>query len=657
MTIVRILALRSFLLLSIVLVAGSDPRTLAGLRAQDAAHAAREPADPTYVSHPPIRALPTPSDRPMDEGPAYFVDPNGSDANDGSKGHPWKTLRHAIARLRPGHTLYLREGIHWAYGQVNIGPENSGRPGAPVTIRSYPGELAVVDFGIREFFEDPASAWEPYTEGVPGEYRSTRTYLDPPLSRGLSGNFGDSMVPLFRYIFIEDLRSENEHARRGLPGQQHDPEGLYSGPGIFWDEATGRVHARLRHTTIEARGDANYRGETDPRKIPLIIARVGDAARFRIAGARHVRILDLVIRGSDRSTVAVARSTDIDLEGLWIYGGAPALSINGTNVRVLHSKIRGFDAPWHSRYHDKYRANAGYISMLAGTDLEIAYNEFTDNHDGIRFGMGDGVWAEDVEFHHNLVSNMNDDCLFLPTRRPTGVLQIYQNIVSGCGTALSHAGGGDRAVAAEGAGTYVYRNVFDLRRLPYKNPPFSDRPNRNEEGTYDSKLAGAHGDPSIWPATYFYHNTVTSWNGSEQGGAYALEMSTKTGATIRRVFNNIFIQTERKPGQRLPPPGHDFEASGNLFWGLRAGASGSHPGDVYADPQFIAFTDNWRDPTDFGLQARSPAIDAGVEIPASWPDPLRASDESAPDIGAFPFGVSAPMPADSVIRLSTRGAP
>src|SRR5687768_9225750 len=132
MNIVRTLALRSFLLLSVVLVAGSDPRTLAGLRAQDAAHAARESADPTYVSHPPIRALPTPSDRPLDEGPAYFVDPNGSDGNDGSKGRPWKTLRHAIAQLQPGYTLYLRGGIYRAYGEVRIGPENSGRPGAPV---------------------------------------------------------------------------------------------------------------------------------------------------------------------------------------------------------------------------------------------------------------------------------------------------------------------------------------------------------------------------------------------------------------------------------------------------------------------------------------------------------------------------------------------
>lgn len=72
---------------------------------------------------------------------------------------------------------------------------------------------------------------------------------------------------------------------------------------------------------------------------------------------------------------------------------------------------------------------------------------------------------------------------------------------------------------------------------------------------------------------------------------------------------------------------------------------------MHADPRFIAFTDDWCDSTDFGLQAGSPAIDAGVELPASWPDPLPDSDEGAPDIGAFPFGMSGALP--SVVKIRT----
>ena len=664
----RVITLNGALLLSLVLLGGSQndfPRTDPSIDRRALW------ADSIFASHPPIRDLPPSSTRPIDKGPAFFVDPGGHDAHDGSESRPWKTLRHAIGQLRPGHTLYLRGGIYWAYGQVKIGPENSGRPGAPVTIRSYPGELAIVDFGYPEFFEDPAHAWLPYPEGAEGEYVSTRTYRD--LTRDVSGNFGDSMVPLFRYMFHEDFRSENEHMRPGLGNRQRSAEGLYAGPGLFGDPATGRFHIRLRHTNLPSRGEANYRGETDPRKIPLVIHQGGDGARFRLEDAHDVRILDLVIRGSDRGTVSVSRSRDIHLEGLWIYGGTNALDVHGTDVRVLHTKVRGFDAPWHSRFHDKNRSDAGRLATFNGANLEIAYNEFTDHHDGIYFKSESKTYG-DLEFHHNLVSNMNDDCLFSSGKRATGVWWIYQNVVSGCTTALAHSSGDPAIVPEDGAGNYVFRNVFDLRRHPYQAPPGPG--DTNDDGTRDSKLAGEHSNPSFWPAYYFYHNTVISWNGPENGPTYGLEMGQNTQHTIRRVFNNIFFQIERRPGQRLPAIDDDFEAGGNLFWSLRpevrggrsgnaraggrrgrtadvaGGPWGGPSGDVHADPRFLAFTEEWRDPTDFGLRAGSPAIDAGVEVPTSWPDPLRESDQGAPDIGAFPFGMSGPMPSDSVIRTA-----
>lgn len=43
-------------------------------------------------------------------------------------------------------------------------------------------------------------------------------------------------------------------------------------------------------------------------------------------------------------------------------------------------------------------------------------------------------------------------------------------------------------------------------------------------------------------------------------------------------------------------------------------------------------------PTDLRLQPSSPAINTGQPVPAEWPDPLRAADKDAPDIGALPLG-------------------
>ena len=49
-----------------------------------------------------------------------------------------------------------------------------------------------------------------------------------------------------------------------------DIDPLYCGPGVWYDRETGRIHARLSHTNSPA-PVANYRGETDPRKLPLVL--------------------------------------------------------------------------------------------------------------------------------------------------------------------------------------------------------------------------------------------------------------------------------------------------------------------------------------------------------------------------------------------------
>src|SRR6516162_4447977 len=74
--------------------------------------AAQQPT--SFRSHPPMRALPVPSDRPMDKGPAHFVDPvKGADRNEGTQQAPWKTIGHAVKQLKLGDSLYLRGGTYY----------------------------------------------------------------------------------------------------------------------------------------------------------------------------------------------------------------------------------------------------------------------------------------------------------------------------------------------------------------------------------------------------------------------------------------------------------------------------------------------------------------------------------------------------------------
>jgi hypothetical protein len=120
-------------------------------------------AEDAVRSHPPMRPLPTASTRPLSSGPTYFADArHGADTNDGSRERPWKTIGHALPKLIPGDTLCLRGGIYYESVIVAV----SGAAEEPITIRSHSGEMAIIDAGLREFFEEPAPAWEPFLNGA-----------------------------------------------------------------------------------------------------------------------------------------------------------------------------------------------------------------------------------------------------------------------------------------------------------------------------------------------------------------------------------------------------------------------------------------------------------------------------------------------------------
>src|SRR4051812_30680562 len=100
------------------------------------------------ASHPPLRRNPPPSDRPAATGPGFYVNPaRGDDRAAGDRAAPWRTVTHGLKQLRPGDTLSLHGGVYYERLYLAL----AGRPDAPVTVRSVPGEQAVIDGGLREF--------------------------------------------------------------------------------------------------------------------------------------------------------------------------------------------------------------------------------------------------------------------------------------------------------------------------------------------------------------------------------------------------------------------------------------------------------------------------------------------------------------------------
>jgi hypothetical protein len=94
---------------------------------------------PTTEPPPPTTEPPPPTVRQ-----GYYAAPGGTSGGDGSWDQPWD-LTTALAggkgRVQPGDTIWLRGGTYWGAFRSTL----TGTAGAPIVVRQYPGERAIID--------------------------------------------------------------------------------------------------------------------------------------------------------------------------------------------------------------------------------------------------------------------------------------------------------------------------------------------------------------------------------------------------------------------------------------------------------------------------------------------------------------------------------
>ncbi len=73
---------------------------------------------------------------------SFYVSPGGSDSNPGTQMAPWRTVQHAADTAGAGNTVNVRSGVYEEL--VSINASGNATDGF-ITIRSYPGETAVLD--------------------------------------------------------------------------------------------------------------------------------------------------------------------------------------------------------------------------------------------------------------------------------------------------------------------------------------------------------------------------------------------------------------------------------------------------------------------------------------------------------------------------------
>jgi hypothetical protein len=113
----------------------------------------------------------------------FFVATDGSDSNSGAVNSPFATIAKAASLAQPGDVILVRGGVY--SGPVSIW--KSGKEGAPITIKAYPGEHPIIDGSGTRANTDLVSITGSYVEFAGFEVRdATRSGISVWSAKGVA---------------------------------------------------------------------------------------------------------------------------------------------------------------------------------------------------------------------------------------------------------------------------------------------------------------------------------------------------------------------------------------------------------------------------------------------------------------------------------------
>ena len=547
-----------------------------------------------------------------------YVSPFGSTTNPGTFEEPLGSIQQAVDELAAGDVLILRAGNYAE--DVKIA-NKEGTADAPILIRPYGRELVNIDGSHpKDIHGQPANfrignndQWVAATDpdAHPDEYVSTRSFPvvgDQDLVK--HGAFVDRepYTRLITYARIEDLRAVNEtfgrlpldHHLPPLPGlpvvddddhpvtvtpingtqaQQFKFPWVYMGPGLYFDEESGKIHIRLSHTANRIPGLADYDGGTDPRHVRLAISRFLPGP-FAVENCNFLRVEHITMRFGGSQTVRINESNDIEFNHVRVQAGSDGIRMGTNNHRVVlrHCEFTGGIPPWmfRSDIKEEYRflkngqvlenrlgagtSKALMFGVATDVDTMIHHCEFVDGHDLSLFGQG-------TTFRHNWVHNMHDDALILDAGDVTD-LNVFRNVIMTALEVMSFAGkqpGGTRR---------IHRNLIDLRSpIAGIRPRPADHLLTGDDNNRDGSVFRFgqlyKSNPPDGPLDFFQNTCLVR----EQVGRAGIQHFNNSKGGVRRSFNNIFVDVtpsqSRPDGYAtafLPSPTFRGPTDGNCYY-------------------------------------------------------------------------------------------
>jgi parallel beta-helix repeat protein len=507
---------------------------------------------------------------------SYIVSPSGS-GTACSQSSPC-SLEEGLDQAQPGDAVILRGGVYY---QDDTSLPRSGTSGAPVVIRGYAGETAVLDGADPDTF-----AW---TASGGGVYQTTVNVADTHLVLANGQR-------LFPYTSLSGLQSLD----RG------------NTPGFYASGTTLYVHLA---------------GGIDPNGVAMTVSRYGSA--FTVDGRNYIYFVDLTFRhygqGDYAKAIYLNDASDNLVQGCTFASNDVGIGIKRDSHRnviqdnVFYDTI--FDWPWADVKDVGGLEDGGvvfYAYPFTGRGTVIRRNTFHDDFDG--FGAcpedTDAVTNE-TDVYDNLVYRVGDDGMETDGRCSN--VRIWGNTFHDVLMGISLAPVYDGPVYA--IRNLVYRT--GVGNHDYTGSPFKFNSGYGQSGpmylfhnTADAVLPGNNGlyvkAPGTWAQIYARNNV---WAGT----AYALEnynTSQPMDLDYDDLWNDNSGDLVRWDSTRYATLAAFSAATGQESHGLSVGPGFADAGSG-----------------DYTLDPASDLINAGVLIPGINHDYVG----SAPDVGAFEY--------------------
>ena len=537
----------------------------------------------------------TASTRPEVSIPAathsYYVSPDGS-GSACTLAAPC-SLSEGVARAQAGEEVVLRGGVYY---QGGFELPRSGAAGAPIVIRSYQDENAILDGS------DPTTfTWTAQGGGI---YRTTVNVADTHLVTA----DGQRLYP---YQSLSDLQNL-----------------IWEIPGFYVDGTT--LYVRTQN-------------DGDPNQADMRVSRFAYA--FYVE-QDFIIFSDLTFRlygqGSYPKALYLNNANDnliqnctFAIDDLGI-GLKRASSRNVIQDNEFYDTV--FDWPWDAVKNGSGLETGGvrFYSPATGRGNIIRGNTFHDYFDGFGACPGDGgSETNETDVYENLVYNVGDDGM--ETDGTCSNVRIWNNTFHDVLMGISLAPVYDGPV-------YAIRNLIyrtGAGNNDYTGSPFKFNSGYDRSGpmflfhnTADAVLPGNNGlyikAPGTWDIIYARNNI---WAGTD----YAIN-NYNTDQPIDLDYDDLW-------NDHL----NDLARWDNTRYATLAdftAGTGQEPHGLSQAPDFI-------DPAegDYTLSADSPLIDQGVVIPGINDD----YNGDAPDMGAYEFALALSLygaPDDRAIHLS-----